>query len=82
MLTITIDINGKVIHKIHAVNQNKKNIVGKTKYKLDLGEVVYHQRDIFSGALMLAGICITKRYETILNEAIRREKNGAKNRKI
>ena len=78
MLTITIDINGEVIHRISAVNQHKRNKQSQTKYKLDLGEIVWNQRDVFGGALMLAGLSIAKRYETILDEYIRRNKNVSK----
>lgn len=75
MLTVTIDINGEVIHRISAVNQGKQNKQGLNKYKLDDGTIVWHKRDIFSGALMLAGLCIAKRYEKLLDIYLNDTKN-------
>lgn len=52
MITVAILINGQPIHARTAVNQAKKNKKGETAYKVDTGEIVWHDRD--DGAIELA----------------------------
>lgn len=46
MFTVAILINGNPILARTAVNQGKRNAKGQTLYKLDTGELVWHERSI------------------------------------
>ncbi len=54
MISVTIDINGRVIHFRSAVNQGKQGLDewGLYKYKLDNGDIIVHRRR--DGAIPLA----------------------------
>ena len=52
MISVMILINGKPIMGRSAVNQAKTNKAGETKYIVDDGTVIYHDRD--DGGVQLA----------------------------
>ncbi|MES2355592.1 MAG: hypothetical protein V4568_14580 [Pseudomonadota bacterium] len=52
MITVAILINGQPIVARNAVNLGERDEQGRTAYKTDSGEIVYHARD--AGAVALA----------------------------
>jgi hypothetical protein len=52
MFTVAILINGNPIFARTAVNQAKRNDKGQTMYRLDTGQIVWHDRD--AGPIELA----------------------------
>lgn len=62
MLTVAILINGNPIVAKNAINQGRYGEQGKTAYKTDSGEIIYHDPD--EGAVVLA----KKLLDTIRND--------------
>lgn len=52
MITVCIVINGTPIYTRSARNLSKKDKEGRTKYAIDTGDTVWHERD--KGAIELA----------------------------
>ncbi len=62
MITVAILINGQPIVAKNAVNLMEKDGQGRTAYKTDSGEIIYHARN--AGAVALAKMLL----DTIRND--------------
>lgn len=72
MLTVAILINGNPIVAKNAINQDRRNAKGETAYKIDSGEIIWHNPE--HGAVRLAH----KLLDTIRNDSELGEKCGEK----